>query len=240
MKLMTWWMLGLMAVMAGEVRAGDAARQVLMVVTSHDRIDDAHPTGLWLEEFAAPYELFRAAGCEVTVASTKGGAAPVDPRSLADREKFQPSTLAALEQTLPLGGIALSDYDAVFFPGGHGTMYDLPGDPKVGETVTHFLAGGRPVALVCHGPAALVGATLPNGAPVVAGRKVTGFTNDEERAVELDDEMPFLLETRLREQGAEFIGASNFVEHIVVDGNLITGQNPASSAAAARALLEQL
>lgn len=220
--------------------AAEAGKHILMVVTSHDRIDEAHPTGLWLEEFAIPYEMFIEAGYDVAVASTRGGAAPIDPRSLSDREKFKPETLAALEKTSPLGDVKLAGFDAVFFPGGHGTMYDLPSDAKVAETVAHFLTGDQPIALVCHGPAALAGTILPDGSPAAAGRKVTGFTNDEERAVELDDDMPFLLETRLREQGATFVGASNFVEHVVVDGNLITGQNPASSAAAARALLEQL
>lgn len=225
---------------AFSVQAGTGAKRVLMVVTSHDRIDDAHPTGLWLEEFAIPYEMFQSAGYDITVASTKGGAAPLDPRSLADKENYIPATIEALNATLPLGDVALDNFDAVFFPGGHGTMYDLPSDAKVGEAVTHFLTRHQPIALVCHGPAALVGATLPDGTPAAAGRKVTGFTNDEERAVELDDEMPFLLETTLRDQGASFVGASNFVEHVVVDGNLITGQNPASSKAAAQALIDQL
>jgi len=224
---------------AMSVLAAEPSR-ILMVVTSHDRIDDTHPTGLWLEEFAIPYEIFTAAGHEVAVASTKGGTTPIDPRSLADREKFAPETLAALQSTDALASMNLSGYDAVFFPGGHGTMYDLPADINVAKAVTHFLEGQQPIALVCHGPAALVGATLADGTPAASGRKVTGFTNDEEKAVELDDVMPFLLETKLREQGATFIGASNFVAHVVVDGNLITGQNPASSADAAQALLKQL
>lgn len=232
------WMAGMLAVgLALEARA---EKRVLMVVTSHDRIDDAHPTGLWLEEFATPYELFRGEGYAVTVASTKGGAAPVDPRSLADKDRFKPDTLDALKATVPLAGVALTDFDAVFFPGGHGTMYDLPNDAHVAAAVTHFLTQDLPIALVCHGPAALVGATLPDGSPAVKGRKVTAFTDAEERAVELDDEMPFLLETKLREQGGMFAGADNFVEHVVVDGNLVTGQNPASSEAAARALIQLL
>ena len=229
---------GVLAVgLALEARAD---KRVLMVVTSHDRIDENHPTGLWLEEFATPYELFRAEGYAVTVASPKGGAAPVDPRSLADESRFKPETLGALKSTAALAAIPLKDFDAVFFPGGHGTMYDLPNDPHVATTVTHFITQNRPLALVCHGPAALVGATLPDGSPAVKGRKVTAFTDAEERAVELDDEMPFLLETKLREQGGSFVGADNFVEHVVVDGNLVTGQNPASSEATARALIRLL
>lgn len=220
--------------------AETSAPRILMVVTSHDRIDEAHPTGLWLEEFATPYEMFLSAGYQVTVASTRGGTAPLDPRSLGDRDKYQASTVETLERTIPLAELALDEFAAVFFPGGHGTMYDLPVDKKVGEAVVHFLTRQQPVALVCHGPAALVGATLPDGTAAVAGRRVTAFTNEEERAVELDDDMPFLLESKLIEQGANFAGAENFIEHVVVDGNLITGQNPASSAAAAHALLQQL
>lgn len=219
--------------------AEDTAR-ILMVVTSHDRIDEAHPTGLWLEEFAEPYELFVAAGHQVTVASPKGGVAPVDPRSAGDAERFAVDTMAALQNTVPLARLDPADFDAVFFPGGHGTMFDFPDDPAVVRAVNHAIAADLPLALVCHGPAALVGAVKPDGSPAAAGRRVTGFTNAEEEAVELTEEMPFLLETKLGEQGATFVGAANFVEHVVVDGNLVTGQNPASSAAAARALLERL
>ena len=233
-------MLALFSLGSGPELGAEPAGSILMVVTSHDRIDADHATGLWLEEFAVPYELFREARYDVTVASTRGGAAPVDPRSREEQKRFQAKTLAALETTVPLAEVELADFAAVFFPGGHGTMYDLPEDPSVARTVSHFLGRGLPIALVCHGPAALVGAKGPDGKPVVAGRKVTGFTNDEERAVELDSKMPFLLETRLRELGGEFTGAANFSEHVIEDGNLITGQNPASSAAAARAVLGQL
>ena len=226
------------AVMAASAAEIATPRNILMVVTSHDRIDADHLTGLWLEEFAAPYEIFTNAGHRVTVASPRGGSAPIDPRSEADREKFAPETLSTLENTRVLEELDLKGFDAVFFPGGHGTMYDLPKDKSVTAAVNHFLSGNQPAAFVCHGPAALVSATKSDGIPLVAGRRVTGFTNEEEKAVELDDDVPFLLESRLREQGATFIGAPNFAEHVVVDGNLVTGQNPASSAAAARALLE--
>lgn len=215
-----------------------SSRNILMVVTSHDRIDENHPTGLWLDEFAAPYEIFVGNGHRVSVASPKGGPTPVDPRSLTEQDSFAPATLAALEKTTPLHTVDLNEFDAVFFPGGHGTMYDLPSDKAVIAAVNHFLSVDQPAAFVCHGPAALVGATRADGSPAVAGRRVTGFTNDEEKAVELDGLMPFLLESRLREQGGEFVGASNFAEHVVVDGRLVTGQNPASSIAAARALLD--
>lgn len=217
------------------------AKSILMVVTSHDRIDEEHPTGLWLEEFAVPYEMFKAAGHEVAVASTKGGATPLDPRSHDEHSsKHHPDTLSALQSTSALALLDLATFDAVFFPGGHGTMFDLPNDPAVSKTVAHFIGKDQPAAFLCHGPAALVNATLPDGSSVIAGRRVTGFTNAEEDAVQLTDKMPFLLETRLTELGAEFTGADNFAEHVVTDGNLITGQNPASSKAAAEALLMRL
>lgn len=237
---MKLFMLLASCLVAFAAQAGTGPKHILMVVTSHDRIDEEHPTGLWLEEFATPYELFAAAGHGVTVASPKGGKTPIDPRSLSDQEKFSAETVAVLDDTSLLADINLELFDAVFFPGGHGTMYDLPNDPSVIHAVNVFLRNDRPAAFVCHGPAALVGATKTDGTPAVRARRVTGFTDDEERAVELDGKMPFLLETELREQGAEFIGAANFVEHVVVDGNLVTGQNPASSAAAARALLDLL
>jgi len=217
-----------------------APATILMVVTSHDQIEAGDPTGLWLEEFAIPYARFLAAGYAVTVASPKGGKAPIDPRSLGEDAKPDPEALAALAKTVPLDGLDLDGYVAVFFPGGHGTMFDLPTSAVVQAAVAHFVAEDQPAAFVCHGPAALVGATLPDGSSVVKGRKLTGFTDAEEHAVKLADKMPFMLEARLRELGAEFAGAENWQEHVVVDGNLITGQNPASSGKAAEALLARL
>jgi putative intracellular protease/amidase len=205
--------------------APDIAGSILMVVTSHGEMDDGDATGLWLEEFAIPHTMFSYAGYTVTVASPLGGKTPVDPRSLSEDDAFDEHSLLALEDTVRLANVNLDAYDAVFFPGGHGTMFDLPENDSVHVTVAHFVAKDQPAAFVCHGPAALVGATLPD---------------DEERAVELDEAMPFLLETRLRELGAKFAGIDNFQEHVVVDGNLITGQNPASSEQAARALLDAL
>lgn len=218
---------------------GSANDAILMVVTSHGRLDDDQPTGLWLEEFEVPFDKFRAAGYEVVVASPKGGKAPIDPRSTKDASA-KAETAAALADTTKLADIDFEKYVAVFFPGGHGTMFDLPGSKTVQAAVRHFVGADLPAAFVCHGPAALVGTTRADGTPIVKGRKVTGFTDSEERAVELEDEMPFLLETRLEELGGEFSGAENWKSHVVVDGNLITGQNPASSGAAADALLEAL
>lgn len=215
---------------------------ILIVVTSHGQIDKEHPTGLWLEEFSVPYQAFIDAGYKVTVASPKGGKAPVDPRSLAEETKPENADAAMklLENTVALSDVNLDQYDAVFFPGGHGTMFDLPDSQAVKKTVEYFMGKNLPAAFICHGPAALVGARDKSGQPLVKGRELTGFTNAEEKAVELDEVMPFLLETRLRDLGAVFKEAKAFSEHVVVDGQLVTGQNPASSGGAARALLKLL
>lgn len=218
-----------------------AKQHILVVVTNHDRIDANHATGLWFEEFAVPYQLFRAAGCQVTVASPKGGPAPIDPRSAPDASQAatHAEALRALTDTRALSGIRSDDFDAVFFPGGHGTMYDLP-VAKVGRVVGEFADAGKIVAAVCHGPAALVAATRADGTAVVRGRRLTCFTNEEERAAQLDRLVPFLLETKLRELGAEYIPSPAWSKHVVVDGTLITGQNPQSSADAARAVISAL
>lgn len=219
------------------------AARVLMVVTSSDRIDDAHPTGVWFEEFAVPYTRFRQAGMAVTVASPRGGAAPVDPRSLED-DRATPdneAARAALAATRPLGpDLRAEDFDAVFFAGGHGTLFDLPEDPQVQRLVTEFLQAGKVVAALCHGPAGLLGARRGDGTPLVRGRHVTAFTNAEEQAVQLDTRVPFLLESRLRALGAVFEPAPEWQDHVVSDGNLITGQNPQSTASVAKAVIERL
>jgi putative intracellular protease/amidase len=211
-----------------------------MIVTSHDRIDEAHPTGLWLEEFAVPWTLFSEAGYTVTVASPGGGAAPIDPASL---ENYEPTpqneaARAALQDTRAVDtALTAEGYDAIFFPGGHGTMFDLPTDAQVQRLVSEFAQADKVLASVCHGPACLVGAMLRDGTPVVQGRRVTAFTDAEEAAVELTEQMPFLLESRLRELGAEFVPAENWQDNVVVDGRLVTGQNPQSSASAAQAVI---
>ena len=216
-------------------------KNILMVVTNHDKIDSNHPTGLWFEEFAVPYQLFREAGCAVTVASPKGGRAPIDPRSTpgANQAEVYAKPLQALQSTQPLNNMKVEDYDAIFFPGGHGTMFDMP-VAAVGRIVGKFADAGKIVAAVCHGPAALVTATRSDGTPVVKGHKVTGFTNEEERGAQLDQLMPFLLESRLRELGAEYMSSSMWSNHVIVDGKLITGQNPQSSASAAEAVIDAL
>lgn len=219
------------------------ARSILVVVTSHSTIDAGHPTGLWFEEFAVPYGLFRDQGYAVTVASPRGGEAPIDPRSLEGYQATpqNEAARAALRETRRVDANLRADaFDAIFFPGGHGTMFDLPDNPEIRRLVSEFAQADKVLASVCHGPACLVGAMLRDGTPLVKGRRVTAFTDDEERAVELDRLMPFLLETRLRELGAEFVPAANWQDNVVVDGRLVTGQNPQSSASAARAVIRLL
>ncbi len=218
------------------------AGMILMVVTSAGQMPDGHETGLWLEEFSVPYEIFTEAGYEVVVASPKGGEVPVDPRSMTDqtRPHNADSALEVLQDTRTLSNVDPAQFDAVFFPGGHGTMFDFPDSPAVQQTVEHFVNAAKPAAFVCHGPAALVGARGPDGTPIVSGRTLTAFTDEEEKAVDLVEAVPFLLQEKLEEQGASFVPAANFREHVVVDGTLVTGQNPASSGKAARELLQLL
>ena len=220
----------------------DASKSILMVTTSYGRIDAAHPTGLWFEEFALPFERFTAEGYVVTVASIKGGKVPVDPRSEpADQESLGvKGPHEALKHSQRLMEMDITEYDAVFFPGGHGTMFDFPHNHEVASLVSRFLDEGKVVAAVCHGPAALVEAKGRDGAPLVRGRKLAAFTDAEEREVQLDSLMPFLLETKLRALGAQVQTAANWQENVVVDGTLVTGQNPQSSAAAAEAVVRLL
>jgi len=224
-----------------------AASKILILTTSHAKLGDTDtPTGFWLEEFAAPYVIFREAGVEVDVASIKGGRPPVDPKSEKDlpplSKKFleTPEYARALENTLKLSEVDLDQYKAIFIPGGHGVVFDLPVDDLAKKTVEAFYNSNRFVASVCHGPAGIVTAVDTNGKPIVAGKKVTGFTNSEEEAVGLTKVVPFLLESRLKELGGHFESGPNWAPYVVRDGNLITGQNPASSEEAAKILIEAL
>jgi len=218
------------------------AKRVLMVVTSADRMSDGEPSGLWLEEFAVPYLKFKEAGFAVTVASPKGGAAPVDPRSLKDAAQVKAWTEAAraLKETVPLSRVGAEKYDAIFLPGGHGTMFDFPGNRHLKELLQQFATDNRVIGAVCHGPAGLVGAINRNGKPLVAGKTITAFTDQEEKAISLDRKMPFLLESKLRSEGARFVVGEKWASHVEVDGKLVTGQNPASSGAAAEAVIKLL
>lgn len=225
-------------------------RRILIIVTSNDRMGETtHPTGLWAEELAAPYFAFVDAGHEVEIASPKGGAAPIDPGSLKPPGENDPvverfladeTVQRKVKATQRVSEVDASGFDAVFFPGGHGTMWDLPGDAGVTRAVESAYAAGKVIAAVCHGPAGLVSARRPDGQPLVAGKRVNAFTDDEERAAGQMDTVPFTLESRLRELGAHFEKAANWQAFAVRDGQLITGQNPQSSAEVARLVLQAL
>ena len=223
---------------------------VLLVLTSHDQLGDTgNKTGFWLEEFAAPFYALRDAGAQVTLASPAGGQPPLDPSSdAADAqteatERFHQDAQAQQElaNTRKLDEVSADEFDAVFYPGGHGPMWDMPDNATSIALVEQFLRADKPVGAVCHAPVALVNVSRPDGQPLVSGKRVTGFTNSEESAVGLTEVVPFLLEDRLRERGGEFSRSEqDFGAHVVVDGTLVTGQNPASSAPAARELLNLL
>ena len=223
--------------------------KILMILTSHDQLGDTgKKTGFWLEEFAAPYYVLKDAGAEITLASPKGGQPPLDPKSDAPdaqteaTKRFKADSAAQqhLASTEVLSNIDASQFDGVFFPGGHGPLWDLAKDADAKAIIESTLAANRPVALVCHAPAILTHAAAADGQPLVKGRKVTGFTNAEEDAVGLTDIVPFLLEDALKAQGAHFSEGGAFKSHVVRDGLLITGQSPPSSEATATALLEAL
>lgn len=223
--------------------------RILMVVTSSDHVSKApEPTGYWLEEVAGPYYTFTDARCEVTLASPQGGKAPCDPRSqheenqTASTRRFAVDVKAqrALDCTIKLSTIDPADYDAVFFPGGHGTMEDFPGDPNVRKIVESFWRTGKPVGAVCHGQAAFVSAASSRGEPLIKGYRFTCFTNAEEGAIACNAHVPFLLETKLKELGGLASNAQPFSTNVIVDRLLVTGQNPASSIPTAEAVIHQL
>ena len=220
--------------------------KVLMVLTSHDKLGDTgRKTGFWLEEFAAPYYRFKDAGIEVVIASPKGGQPPLDPKSnepnfqtdLTHRFEADPATQAKLASTVRLDGVNPEDFDTVFYPGGHGPMWDLAEDRNSIKLIEGFVAAGKPVALVCHAPGVLRHVRAPEGKPLVQGKNVTGFTNTEEEAVGLTHVVPFLVEDELKAKGGHFSKTEDWGVHVVTDGLLITGQNPASSGPAATELL---
>ena len=223
--------------------------KILMVLTSHDKLGNTDKkTGFWLEEFAAPYYVFKDADAEITLASPLGGQPPLDPKSdepdsqteFTRRFQADPAAQAVLVSTLKLREVAADNFDAVFYPGGHGPLWDLAEDASSIALIEAMLAAGKPVAAVCHAPSVLRHAKGPNGNPVVQGKKVTGFTNTEEQAVGLTMVVPFLVEDMLKENGGSYSKAANWQPYVVTDGLLITGQNPASSQRAAKVLLEKL
>jgi putative intracellular protease/amidase len=222
---------------------------ILMVLTSHAELGDTgEKTGFWLEEFAAPYYVLKDAGHSITLASPKGGQPPLDPKSDAPdaqtdatrRFKADGDAQAQLAATEVLGEIDPAGFDGVFYPGGHGPLWDLAEDADSKALIEASLGAGKPVALVCHAPAALKNVTTPDGAPMVRGKRLTAFTNDEEAAVGLTDVVPFLLEDMLKAKGADYSKGPDFQPYVIEDGLLITGQNPSSSEPAAEALLKAL
>ncbi len=223
--------------------------KILMVLTSHDKLGDTgEKTGFWLEEFAAPYFVLKDAGADITLASPKGGQPPLDPKSDAadaqttDTARFKADQDAktALASTKVLSSITADGFDAVFYPGGHGPMWDLAESSDSKRLIEAFAADDRPIAAVCHAPAVFRHTVAANGEPLVSGRRVTGFTNTEEAAVGLTDVVPFLLEDMLKSSGGQYEKGADWASFVVVDGTLITGQNPASSKEAALELLRLL
>jgi len=223
--------------------------KILMILTSHDELGDTgEKTGFWLEEFAAPYYVFKDAGADVTLASPAGGQPPLDPKSDAPdaqtdatkRFKDDIDSQKALATTHKLSEVTPSRFDAIFYPGGHGPMWDLAESKTSIALIEAAIADGKPVAAVCHAPAVLRHVKGPDGAPLVKGKKVTGFSNSEEEAVGLTDVVPFLLEDMLAEKGGIYSKGEDWASYVLEDGLLITGQNPASSEEAARKLLAKV
>ena len=223
--------------------------KVLMVLTSHNQLGATGKlTGFWLEEFAAPYYVLAGAGVEITLASPNGGQPPLDPKS--DEPAFQTSATvrfkqdkeaqAALANTVKLQDVSADDYDAVFYPGGHGLMWDLVEDGFSIALLEKMYSSGKLIAAVCHAPAVLRNAKAPDGTPLVRGKAITGFSNTEEAAVELTSVVPFLLEDALIAEGANYSKELDWRPYAITDGSLITGQNPASSELVAKTLLERL
>ena len=222
--------------------------KVLMVITSHDTLGNSgKKSGYWFEEVAAPYYKFKDAGVELVLASPKGGEPPLDPRSAeesyqtADTRRFDQDAAAQAQMaaTQRLDAVKQADFDAVFYPGGHGPLFDLAEDPHSIKLIEDFLAAGKPVALVCHAPGALRDVKNPDGSPLVRGKNLTGFSNSEEVSVDVDlpQIIPFSLEDVLKAEGASYSKAENWAPYVVTDGLLMTGQNPASAAPAAVELM---
>ncbi|SCY08386.1 Putative intracellular protease/amidase [Nitrosospira sp. Nl5] len=223
--------------------------KILIVLTSHDQLGSTgKKTGFWLEELAAPYYVLKDAGATVTLASPKGGQPPLDPKSdlpenqtqLTQRFRMDPTAKAELAGTGKLDEVSADSFDAVFYPGGHGPMWDMPDNETSIALIEAFVKAGKPIAAVCHAPAALINARGEDGEYLVKGKRVTGFTNTEEEEVGLTAVVPFLLEDRLKERGGIYSKTTNWIPYVQVDGKLVTGQNPASSGLGAAELLKLL
>ena len=220
---------------------------ILIILTSHDELGETGlKTGFWLEEFATPYFTLLDAGASITLASPKGGQPPLDPKSdepdaetaATERFKSDSNAQAVLANTSKLSDIKAEDYDAVMYPGGHGLLWDLANDQDSIAIIEAMVAANKPVASVCHAPAVLLKAKAPNGEPLVKGKKVAGFTNSEEDAVQLTEVVPLLVEDELIRLGGQYSKVDDWQSYAITDGKLITGQNPASSEAVAKAILE--
>jgi len=223
--------------------------KVLIVLTSHSELGNTgHKTGFWIEEFAAPYYTLKDAGASIVLASPKGGQPPIDPKSAepvnqteaTHRFDADDALKSALSHTLKLSEISADDFDAVFYPGGHGPLWDLTNDNDSIKLIEAFWKSKKPVASVCHAPSVLLNVKDENGQALVKGKHVTGFTNTEEAAVQLTDIVPFLLEDELKDKGGIYSKKADWTSYVVTDGLLITGQNPASSKEAAEKLLTLL
>lgn len=223
--------------------------KILLVLTSHDQLGDTgKKTGFWLEELAAPYYALKDAGAELVLASPKGGQPPLDPKSddpdaqTDDTRRFKADAeaQAALASTVVLSSVKAEDFDAVFYPGGHGPLWDLANDADSIALIEAFAKANKPTGFVCHAPGVLKSVNGPDGKPLVNGRKVTGFTNSEEEAVGLTDVVPFLVENVLTANGGDYSKGPDWGSYVLTDGKLVTGQNPGSSHAAAEALLKLL
>ncbi|MGQ7848358.1 type 1 glutamine amidotransferase domain-containing protein [Granulosicoccus sp. 3-233] len=223
--------------------------KILMVLTSHDQLGDTgNKTGFWLEEFAAPYYVFKDAGADITLASPLGGQPPIDPSSdnddsqTEDTRRFKSDDAAQkqLAITENLSAVEAGDFDAIFYPGGHGPLWDLAESEKSKQLIEAFYNSGKPVGAVCHAPAVFRHTVRADGKPLVSGLRVTGFTNTEEEAVGLTDVVPFLVEDMLKSNDGKYEKGDDWADFVLRDGNLVTGQNPASSAGAAKQLLALL
>lgn len=250
MKMKIAYVIGLFVLIthAAFSQTAKAPRKVLIVVTSFSELKDGSKTGIWLEEFTTPYYLLTEKGVQLTIASPNGGKAPIDPRSTSDNfltpsaKKFLGDAAAQerLNNTVALNTVKAEDYDAVFYPGGHGPMWDLPENPYSITLIQSFYESGKPVALVCHAPAALKNVKNKKGEYLVKGKTVAGFTNSEEQAAQTVALVPFSLEDMLKERGAKYVKGADWGPFSVNDGLLITGQNPASAQLVAEKLLSTL
>jgi len=213
---------------------------ILIIVTGSSTINSGGKTGVWLEEFAVPYIMFKKDKINLTITTINGGIVPIDPASIDGIKPEWNDALEALKNAQKLSTVDTSKYQAVYIPGGHGAMFDLADNEIVKQTLVKFADAGKTISAICHGPSALVGVKLKNGKYLVEGKQVTSFTNNEEDEVNMSAKMPFMLESKLKEQGALFNAQDNWIDNVIIDGKLITGQNPNASASIAYAIIKSI